>query len=130
MATSSTVLCIHRDPAQLSFLEQNGYELVTATSGCEGLRLFMSRHVDAIVLEYHLGLLDGAVIATEIKQLRPEHTLKQIAAWADDDIHAQDLVKILLVAFGVACDEATTFRTLVEKVAAKRTDDPERAPKE
>ncbi len=72
MATNGTVLCIHRDPSQLSLLEQNGYELVTATNGREGLRLFMSRHVDAIVLEYHLGLLDGLVIAGEIKRVRPE----------------------------------------------------------
>lgn len=72
MATNGTVLCIHRDPSQLSLLEQNGYELVTATNGREGLRLFMSRHVDAIVLEYHLGLLDGLLIASEIKRVRPE----------------------------------------------------------
>jgi len=72
MATNSTLLCIHRDPAQLSLLQENGYELVTATNGSDGLRLFMLRPVDAIVLEYHLGLLDGGVIADEIKQLRPE----------------------------------------------------------
>ena len=72
MATHSTVLCIHRDPSQLSLLEENGYTLVTATNGREGLRLFMSRHVDAIVLEHHLGLLDGSVIAGEFKQVRPE----------------------------------------------------------
>ena len=72
MATNSTVLCIHRDPAQLSLLKENGYELVTATNGREGLRLFRSRHVDAIVLEYRLGLLDGSLIAAEIKQVRPE----------------------------------------------------------
>lgn len=71
MATS-TLLCIHRDPAELSLLRDNGYELVTATSGSEGLRLFMARQVDAIVLEYHLGLLDGAVVADLIKQVRPE----------------------------------------------------------
>lgn len=71
MATS-TLLCIHRDPAQLSLLQENGYDLVTATNGREGLRLFMSQPVDAIVLEYHLGLLDGATIAAEIKQVRPE----------------------------------------------------------
>jgi DNA-binding response OmpR family regulator len=53
-------------------LKENGYELVTAANGHEGLQLFMSRPVDAIVLEYHLGLLDGAVIADEIKQVRPE----------------------------------------------------------
>ncbi len=71
MGTNSTLLCIHRDPTQLSLLKENGYELVTATNGHDGLRLFMSRPVDAIVLEYHLGLLDGSVIAAEIKQVRP-----------------------------------------------------------
>ncbi len=71
MATSGTLLCIHRDPGQLSLLQEHGYDLVTATNGHEGLRLFMTQSVDAIVLDYHLGLLDGAVIAAEIKQVRP-----------------------------------------------------------
>jgi DNA-binding response OmpR family regulator len=79
MATNRTLLCIHRDPAQLSFLQENGYELVTATNGHDGLGLFMSRPVDVIVLEYHLGLLDGAVIAAEIKQLRPELPIVMLA---------------------------------------------------
>jgi CheY-like chemotaxis protein len=71
MGTNSILLCIHRNPAQLRLLKENGYELVTARNGHDGLRLFMSRPVDAIVLEYHLGLLDGSVIATRIKQVRP-----------------------------------------------------------
>jgi DNA-binding response OmpR family regulator len=68
----TTLLCIHRDPAQLSVLQDNGYDLVTATNGHDGLRLFMSQPVDAIVLEYHLGLLNGLVVAAEIKQVRPQ----------------------------------------------------------
>jgi DNA-binding response OmpR family regulator len=56
----------------MSSLRERGYELITATNGSEGLRLFMSRPVDAIVLEYHLGLLDGACVADAIKQVRPE----------------------------------------------------------
>ena len=72
MATNATLLCIHRDPAQLRLLRENGYELLIATNGHDGLRLFMSNSVDAIVMEYHLGLLDGAVVATEIKQVRPQ----------------------------------------------------------
>jgi DNA-binding response OmpR family regulator len=71
MVANGTLLCIHRQPAQLRLLEEHGYTLVTAANGHEGLRLFMSRPVDAIVLEYHLGLLDGATIASEIKQVRP-----------------------------------------------------------
>lgn len=71
MAPNGTLLCIHREPAQLRSLEEHGYKLVTAANGHEGLRIFMSRHVDAVVLEYHLGLLDGPTIASEIKQVRP-----------------------------------------------------------
>ncbi len=72
MGINSTLLCIHRDPAELTLLQENGYELVTATNGSEGLRLLMSRPVDAIVLEYHLGLLDGAVVAAEIRKVKPQ----------------------------------------------------------
>jgi len=79
MATNSTLLCIHRDPAQLTLLRENGYELVTATTGSDGLRLLMSRPVDAIVLEYHLGLLDGAVVAAEIRKVKPQLPIVMLA---------------------------------------------------
>lgn len=72
MGTNSTLLCIHRDPAQLGLLEQSGYELLTATTGSDGLRLFMLQAVDAIVLDYQLGLLDGGVVAVEIKKFKPQ----------------------------------------------------------
>ena len=79
MADNGTLLCIHRDPAQLSLLQENGYALVTATTGSEGLRLLMTRSVDAIVIEYHLGLLDGAVVATEIKKAKPQLPIVMLA---------------------------------------------------
>jgi CheY-like chemotaxis protein len=59
-------------PAPLSLLRGNGYRVLTATNGQEGLQLFMTRQVDAIVLEYHLGSLDGGVVAAEIKKTRPQ----------------------------------------------------------
>jgi hypothetical protein len=71
MATKSTVLCIHRDPRQLTLLKEKGYGVVMAASGCEGLRLLMTQPVDAVVLEYYLGLLDGSIVADEIKQVKP-----------------------------------------------------------
>jgi DNA-binding response OmpR family regulator len=71
MGINSTLLCIHRDPAQLSLLKESGYELVTATNAPDGLRLFMSRPVDAVVLEHQLDVLEGSVLATEIKRVRP-----------------------------------------------------------
>ncbi len=79
MATNNTLLCIHREPAQLSLLQEKGYELVTAANGHEGLQLFMSRPVDAIVLEHHLGFLNGSVIAAEIKQVKPQVPIVMLA---------------------------------------------------
>ena len=83
MGIKGTLLCIHRDPAQLSLLQQNGYELVTATNGHDGLRLFKSRPVDAIVLEYHPGVLNGLVVAAEIKQVRPQVPIVMLGEHAE-----------------------------------------------
>ena len=71
MAANPRLLCIHRDPTQLNLLQNSGYDVLTATNGHEGLRLFMTRRVDAIVLEYYLGLLDGGTVASEIKKIQP-----------------------------------------------------------
>jgi CheY-like chemotaxis protein len=83
MASNNTVLCIHREPTQLSLLRENGYDLVTATDGHEGLQLFRLRPVDAIVIEYPLSLLDGAVVAAEIKQVNPQVPIVMLAEHAD-----------------------------------------------
>ncbi|MGA2966646.1 MAG: response regulator [Terriglobales bacterium] len=97
MAANSTLLCIHRDPAQLNLLKENGYELATATNGSDGLRLFMSRTVDAVVLEYHLGLLNGATIADEIKQVRPEVPIVMLADHVELPADALKSVDALVV---------------------------------
>lgn len=53
----------------------------------------MSQPVDAIVLEYYLGLLNGLVIAAAIKQVRPEVPVILLADNADlftDDLKSVD----------------------------------------
>ena len=94
---TSTILCIHRDPLQLSALRENGYELVTATNGRDGLRLFASRPVDAIVLEYHLGVLDGACVAAENKLARPEVPIVMLAEHLELPSDALNSVDALVV---------------------------------
>jgi DNA-binding response OmpR family regulator len=95
MATSPTLLCIHRDPARVRVLQENGYELLTAANGHEGLCLFRSRPVDAIVIEYNLGLLDGSLLASKIKQVRPKIPIVMLAEHADlpdGALHAVDVL--------------------------------------
>jgi CheY-like chemotaxis protein len=97
MGTQSTLLCIHRDPRQLLHLEENGYRLVTATCGVEGLRLLMSQAVDAVVIEYHLGLLDGAVVASEMKQVRPQIPIVMVCdnlELPDDTLQSVDAIVV------------------------------------
>ncbi len=80
MSTNSSLLCIHRDPAQLSLLKENGYELVNARSGSDGLRLLMSQSVDVVVLDYELSRLDGAAtIAAKIKKVKPQVPIVMLA---------------------------------------------------
>ena len=66
------------------------------------------------------------IVGLKIKQLRPEHTIKQIAEWANEPVSAVDLIKIFRAAFSIACDESTTFRALVEMIAAQRLKSAER----
>ena len=99
MAANSTLLCIHRDPAQLALLQENGYELLTATSGSEGLQLLMSRPVNAIVLEYHLGLMDSAVGAADIKKVKPRLPIVMLADNLDLPDGALKSVDALVIHF-------------------------------
>ena len=62
------------------------------------------------------------VVGMRIKQLKPEHNLAEIAGWAANQIHARDLITLFVVAFNVRCDQTTTFRGLVEKVARKKSE--------
>jgi CheY-like chemotaxis protein len=93
---AATLLCIHRDPAQLRVLHENGYQLLTAINGHQGLRLFRSQPVDAIVLEYNLGLLDGSVIASEIKQVQPKIPIVMLAEHAELPEGALQSVDVLV----------------------------------
>ena len=79
MSSPRSLLCIHRDPTQLRVLQEKGFRLITATHWSQGLRLLLSKPVDAVVLEYYLGLLDGAAVADEIKRVKPRLPIVMLA---------------------------------------------------
>jgi hypothetical protein len=62
------------------------------------------------------------IVGMRIKELKPEHNLAEIAGWAANQIYARDLITLFVVAFDVRCDQSTTFRALVEKVARKKSE--------
>ncbi len=63
----------------MNLLTEHGYELATATTGSDGLRLFMSKSFDAVILEYYLGLINGAAVADAIKFVRPDVPVVMLA---------------------------------------------------
>jgi hypothetical protein len=82
------------------------------------IRLDFPRHQRDLAQKIAAGLAE--IVGLKIKQLRPEHTINQIADWAADPVSAVDLIKIFHAAFNITCTKNTTFRTLVGMIAAKQ----------
>jgi CheY-like chemotaxis protein len=69
----ATILCIDDHWNGLigrkMLLEQSGYEVLEATGGDDGLKLFRSRPVDAVVLDYQMPGMNGDVVAAKMKRI-------------------------------------------------------------
>ncbi len=70
----ATILCIDDHWNGLigrkMLLENNGYRVLEATGGDEGLKLFLSHSVDAVVLDYQMPGMNGDVVAAKIKRIK------------------------------------------------------------
>ncbi len=51
-------------------LENSGYEVLQATSADDGLRLFLSNAIDAVMVDYQMPGTDGALVAAKMKRLK------------------------------------------------------------
>jgi CheY-like chemotaxis protein len=118
MATN-TLLCIHGDPAELTLLQEHGYELLTATNGHEGLQLFMTQPVDAIVLDYRLGLLDGGIVAAAIKNVKPQMPIIMLAEDTNLPAAALDSVDALVAKSDLAHSLVDTVHSLLNERPAR-----------
>lgn len=71
-----TILCIDDDVSILRYekalLERSGYEVLTAPSGQQGLKLATTCQCDAVLLDYDLYGMNGQEVAAEIKLVKPE----------------------------------------------------------
>ena len=70
------VLCLDDDLDGLigreALLKQKGYDVLISTSPGEALELFASCHVDAVVLDYQMPEMCGDVVASRMKQVKPD----------------------------------------------------------
>lgn len=68
-------------------LRKVGYDVVTATDGAEGLKLFRTIDVDIVVADVMMPRMDGFTMAKEIRKLSPTVPLLFLTAKSTvDDI--------------------------------------------
>ena len=71
----ATILSIDDEPEASEIrkllLESEGYEVLLAQTGEDGLRLFQSQRIDLVVVDYWMRGMNGLAVAREIKRLNP-----------------------------------------------------------
>jgi two-component system, response regulator PdtaR len=75
LPSRKTILCVDDDAAILCYekalLGRAGYEVLTASSAQDGLRLAIMCKCDAILLDYEMRGMNGHEVASAIKLLSP-----------------------------------------------------------
>ncbi len=76
-------------------LEEEGYAVLSAMSGEEGLKIFEEEHPDLVILDINMPGMDGIEVLRQMKQLRPDIPVilssaypeykQDLASWASDD---------------------------------------------
>jgi CheY-like chemotaxis protein len=81
----ATILCIDDHwnglVGRKILLENNGYEVLEATGGDEGLKLFLSCSVDAVVLDYQMPGMNGDVVAAKMKNAKSHVPIMLLSAY-------------------------------------------------
>jgi len=81
----ATILCIDDHWNGLigrkMLLENDGYEVLEATGGAEGLKLFLSHPVDAVVLDYQMPGMNGDVVAAKMKRAKSHVPIMLLSAY-------------------------------------------------
>jgi CheY-like chemotaxis protein len=85
---SATILCIDDEPTGLilrkMLLEGEGYSVLLASSGQEGLAMLQSSHVEAVVLDYRMPHMSGDEVAVQIRQRWPSIPIILLSGYPQD----------------------------------------------
>ncbi len=81
----ATILCVDDHWNGLigrkMLLESNGYQVLEATGGDTGLKLFLSHSVDAVVLDYQMPGMNGDVVAAKMKRAKSHVPIMLLSAY-------------------------------------------------
>ena len=78
------ILSVDDEPAILVsrqlILENEGYQVLSATDGEQALRMFAGQPVDLVLLDYVMPGMDGGAVAKEIKNHNPQVPIVLVTA--------------------------------------------------
>jgi len=81
----ATILCIDDHWNGLigrrMLLENSGYEVLQASDGDEGMKLFLSHAVDAVVVDYQMPGMNGSQVAAKMKRINARVPIMLLSAY-------------------------------------------------
>lgn len=81
------ILCVDDEPMGLLMrkllLESQGYRVLAAANGAEGLSLFAAERVDLVLLDYMMPDMDGGQVAQKMRGANPAVPLVLLSAYVD-----------------------------------------------
>jgi CheY-like chemotaxis protein len=81
------ILCVDDETTGLAvrkmILESQGYRVVTAENGRDGLAIFSAEPIDLVVLDYKMPGMNGDVVAEKMKRLKPSIPILLLSAYVD-----------------------------------------------
>jgi len=93
MSWKPLILCVDDTPSMLEgqrmLLEENGYRVLTATNGKEGVQVFTSHSVDLVLLDYHMPEMNGGMAAVRMKDSKPDVPVALLSS--DECLPSRDL---------------------------------------
>jgi len=109
-------------------LREQGYEVLTANNGVEGLEKFKSRGADIVVADVMMPKMDGFAMAREIRELSSDVPLLFLTAKSaiDDveegfEIGANDYLKKPFEIAGIDCENKSFVKSVtIRRVKMKR----------
>ncbi len=79
------MLCVDDEVVGLrvrkAVLERAGYRVLTAPNGVEGLDLFESEPVEAVILDYSMPGMHGGEVATRMRESKPAIPILLLSAY-------------------------------------------------
>jgi CheY-like chemotaxis protein len=86
-ADPSLILCVDDESSGLLMrrllLESQGYRVLTADSGEQGLAMLSAQAIDLILLDYMMPGEDGGMVAEKMRKIRPAIPILMLTAYVD-----------------------------------------------